>query len=866
MKTTYFVFIVILLSLSFIFTAADEPAEQKIDPKTISLEDFYQVKPYRGKQARMIAFSPDDRYLSFLWNKIDEQGYDLFVYDTRESKLKQVTSFEKMKAFDPPADRDKFKKKLAQRKQEEKKTQEKYFAQRDFLSGKDVDLTKFEKEELQKLKEELKKEKEKKKKKEAEKEKEKGDKLKKKSKKDKKKGGEKEEEEKELELWELREKLKEWQEKNKVKRGDLYPGVSSYKWAKKTNRLIFTYRGDLFQYFPGEDRIERLTLSEENERLIRYRNDEKGYYYGQREKVYLVNFNSSYIQQINPKRFAKLEEEDKNKMKIFRTSISPDDKWVMIVASKSESKAKRRKVKIMDYKKRFAKVVESDRQVGDDKRSEPEYFFYLRKIAGQNYGEAPQPLFEIPGGDTWYEFTNFYWSEDGTSYAFMTWEREKGDLKIWLGSTAAGEKPELLYEKKEQVGYEFLFYRQLKFSPDGKHLAVILNNEEGFKHLVVFNAETKEKKYLTSGRFEVNPIIGFSKDSRLLYVLADKQNPAMHSVYKVELKTGSMQRIGKTGGMHRTSVVSHQGQWLATTFGNWHKWPELFLINTQDNSEQVLTDSHRREWANLNFIKPELFNFKNRHGDTIAGMIFKPSGWEPGQKRPCIVYVYGGPLGTAHTVESDVSSPLSYMFQMLMAARHGFVTINIDTRGMTGYGRKFSEANFEQVGKPQVEDLEDLVKHIKTGFGVDVEKVGLHGWSFGGFQTLMTMLSSPGTFACGIATASVTEWENYNYWYTGNFIDKLVRGKPHMKKYSLIPLAKNLKKPLLLIHGMQDDNVLFQDTVHIYNALLKAGKETLVELFLDPEGGHGLKGVVPYKSVFKKYEAWFLRHLGTPQE
>jgi dipeptidyl aminopeptidase/acylaminoacyl peptidase len=220
-------------------------------------------------------------------------------------------------------------------------------------------------------------------------------------------------------------------------------------------------------------------------------------------------------------------------------------------------------------------------------------------------------------------------------------------------------------------------------------------------------------------------------------------------------------------------------------------------------------------------------------------------------------------MGVAHDVEIDTYSRLTYLFQMIMAAKHGYVTITIDPRGMSGYGRKFSEANFEQVGKPQVEDLEDLVKHIKTGFGVDTRRIGIHGWSFGGFQTLMTMLSSPDTFACGIAVASVTEWENYTQWYTGAFITRRVAGKPTARKYSLLPLAKNLKKPLLLIHGMQDKNVLFQDTLHIYKAFLEAGKETLVELFLDPEGGHVLSGVVPNKSVFKKFKSWFLRHLNS---
>ena len=157
-------------------------------------------------------------------------------------------------------------------------------------------------------------------------------------------------------------------------------------------------------------------------------------------------------------------------------------------------------------------------------------------------------------------------------------------------------------------------------------------------------------------------------------------------------------------------------------------------------------------------------------------MIFKPAGWRPEAKRPGIVYLYGGPVLNQHTVEGDNFSPLSYLFQMLMAAKHGYVTINIDPRGQTGYGKRFSEANFQNPGNPQ---------------------------------------------------------------------------------------AHKLSRPLLLIHGMMDDNVLYQDTLKMYNAFLGAGKEPLVELFLDPEGKHSLGGTVKYKAVYKKFESWFLRHLGT---
>ena len=835
----------------------DQNNNPTIEPTKLSFEEFYRVKPFRGKNAREIKFSPGDRYLAFLWNHYDEManrlysdsnsrsGFDLYVYDINKKNLTRVTSLEIMKPFDPPEDHEKFLKKRKQLEEEEQKLQEMFLTQKDYLDNKDINLEKFETEEIEKLKKELEEEKKK------EKDKESTDK--KDEKKDEKKDNQSD---KEKELWELRDKLKEKQEKEKVKREDLYPGVSRYAWSETAEELIFRYRGDLFRYFPAENKILRLTMTDEKEDIIAYTRDNKGYYYSKDNQVYRVNFNSSYVWQINHQ----LSKE--NKFDIINTSVCPNDRWMLIMASKMDGKPAYRDVKIMDYKKRFAEPIKEKRQVADDKRNEPTYRLLLRKINDTNYGKEPEHIFEIPGGDTWYEFSDIEWSKDGTQYAFMTWEREKGDLKIWTGLTEADKKPEVLFSMKEEIGFKGFYEDNIKFTPDGKYLLAILNTEAGFRQPVKFNLKTKEKKELLTGDFESYPIFGFSKDSKYFYVESDKEDPSWHNIYKVSVETGQMTKLGKSGVMHRDSVISHNSRWLASNFGNWDKRPELYLLDTASGQEKALTQSHSTDWDQYNFIKPEMFKYKNRHGDFIYGMIFKPEGWRPEDQRPGIVYLYGGPLNDRHTVEVDNYSVLSYMFQMFMAAKYGYVTINIDPRGQSGYGRKFSEANWQNPGINQVEDLEDLVAHIKTGFGVDTTRLGLHGWSFGGYQTLMTMFSSPDTFACGIAVASVTEWENYNSWYAGSTIDKSVRGKPTLRKYSLLPLAKNLKKPLLLVHGMVDPNVLFQDTLNVYKALLAAGKETLVDLFLDPEGDHSLGGIVQNKAVFKKFAAFFLLHLG----
>jgi dipeptidyl-peptidase-4 len=734
--------------------------------------------------------------------------------------------------------------------EEEKQLQEIFFAQIDYLENKDIDLSKFEKQELDKLKKELAEEKKKEQEKKIEEKKNEQDQ----SSKDEKK------EERELELWELRDKLQEKKEKEKLKKEDLYPGVDKYVWSETSDELIFQYRGDLFLWTPASPKIRRLTMSDEKEAIISFIHDGSGYYFSKGDNVFRVKFNSSYLQQINHQ----LDKEEK--FKIVSTEISPNDRWMLILASKQEGKPAERDVNIMSYKKRFAEPIKVKRQMADDKRNEPTYRLILRKIPGTNYGKEPEHIFEIPGGDVWYEFSDITWSKDGSKYAFMTWEREKGDLKIWLGTTTPQTKPELLFAMNDKIGFKSFYYNNIQFTPNGNYLLAILNNEAGFRQPVKFDLETKQKSEILTGNFESFPIIGSSKDSHYFYVRSDRQDPAMSSIYRVSLKTGEMTQIGKSGVMHGNSAISHNSRWLATNFGNWDQRPELYLLETTGGTTARLTDSHRRDWDQYNFIKPEIFKFKNRHGNTLSGLVFKPKGWKAEDKRPGIVYLYGGPLGRDHTVEVDNFSTLSYMFQMIMAARYGYVTIDIDPRGQSGYGRDFSEANWEQPGKPQVEDLEDLVAYIKTGFGVDTSRLGIHGWSFGGFQTLMTMFTAPDTFSCGIAVASVTQWENYNSWYAGSTIDKSVRGKPTLRKYSLIPLAKNLKKPLLLVHGMMDTNVLYQDTVNVYTALLEAGKETLVDLFLDPEGDHSLGGILQNKAIYKKFAAFFLRHLGKPGE
>jgi len=329
-------------------------------------------------------------------------------------------------------------------------------------------------------------------------------------------------------------------------------------------------------------------------------------------------------------------------------------------------------------------------------------------------------------------------------------------------------------------------------------------------------------------------------------------------------------RLSAEEGNYASVAVSDDASHVLATHADFGSPRELVAIQpSADASTTVrLTDSHPEEAHELTDAAPEYFTFENRHGQQIHGHMFKPDDWTPEDERPLLIYVYGGPLGERKMATRGSFSAPSYFFARYMAKEHGWVTATIDPRGASGYGAVFEKASFEQVGKPQTEDLVDGARWLVENAGVDEDRMALHGWSFGGFQTQMVMYTEPDVFAAGIAGAGPTEWHNYNSWYSTGTIGENRPGRTDLEEFSLLPLAKNLEGQLLLVHGVEDSNVLYQDTMRVYRELLNAGKETLVELFIDPTGGHGLGGDVDTYQRYHKYESFLLRTIGSarPEE
>lgn len=696
---------------------------------------------------------------------------------------------------------------------------------------------------------------------------------------------------------------------HKLKEAPRYSGVGSFDWSPVAQELLFASGGDVYLLRIEGMQIERLTASRESQSQVQWLPDGKGYTFMRNNALLRVRMGTHLVEQLDPptppgERIAGYE-------------LSPDGSALAFVTTKGNSPMQgSRRVSIVNYRDRFSAVQEVPRTVSDDPMPEQTVSFYVYEFAdpmaengklGRVFSHkvsGPRDIFRTPE-----------WSPDGKRIAFAVFEQKTEQVQVLVGERApveptpadkADEKDDAAKvetkENEEQgakgekgtkgdgdakakkpkvkegepesrpakVVVRFLHTGgpntpvliRPQFLADSRRL-VAITELSGFRHVHVIDPLYEQVEQLTRGRFEVYPI-ELSKDRSRLFVTATKDDPTRENVYAVSMADGSMEKLSVRDGSWSRVAVSPDGGVVLGTFATFGEVAELNIVRTATREQKALTDSHPDATKKLVVAKPTMFTFENRHGHAIHGHYFAPAGRAEGDKRPLLLYVYGGPLGGSRkTVEDGSYHSASYFFARYMTEKHGWVSCSIDPRGQSGYGGAFEKANYEQVGKPQVEDLVDAVKWCIANQGVDAKKVALHGWSFGGFQTQMCMYTEPDVFAVGIAGAGPTEWENYNAWYSQGTIGKTGTGTADLKKFSLLPLAKNLEGRLLLVHGMEDSNVLYQDTVRVYRELLKAGKEALVDLFLDPTGGHGLGGDVKTLNRYRKYEDFLVLHLGS---
>ncbi len=387
--------------------------------------------------------------------------------------------------------------------------------------------------------------------------------------------------------------------------------------------------------------------------------------------------------------------------------------------------------------------------------------------------------------------------------------------------------------------------------PDGK--AVWFHSEEsGYSHLYTVNIETGVKKALTSGSFEVYDAF-LSESTNHFYFTANVEHPGVRHFYKMPAEGGQLIRVTSGEGNHET-VLSPDEKYLAIRYSSANKPWELFIQeNKPGASKKQITTSVREEFNSYSWRMPEFITFNATDGAEVHARLYRPE--TAPEKGPAVIFVHGaGYLQNAHKWWSSYYR--EYMFHNYLVD-NGYTVLDIDYRGSAGYGRDWRTGIYRYMGGKDLSDHIDGASVLVEQYGIDPQKIGIYGGSYGGFITLMAMFTKPGIFAAGAALRSVTDWAHYNHGYTSNILNTPYEDSLAYVRSSPIYHAEGLEGALLMCHGMVDDNVHFQDIVRLSQRLIELGKEKW-ELAVYPVEPHAFtepsSWTDEYKRIFKLFE------------
>jgi dipeptidyl-peptidase 4 len=393
------------------------------------------------------------------------------------------------------------------------------------------------------------------------------------------------------------------------------------------------------------------------------------------------------------------------------------------------------------------------------------------------------------------------------------------------------------------------------------------SERSGNKHLYLYSADGKEKFPLSSGSWHVDRLLAVDEAAGLVYVAGNRDNALDKQVYALKLdgsNAANPQRITAEDGWHdATFAGDNGGSGIGLFVDSWSdpRTPIQVSVRKPDGSrvawiaENRLDDSHPYAPYRAAHIVPEFGSIKAADGQDLWYRLYKPAGFDAAKRYPVISHFYGGP--TTQLAKRDFGD----LFDQYLA-QQGYVVITLDNRGMSRRGRAFSDPINRQLGNIEVEDQRAALQWLASQPWVDGKRMGVFGWSYGGYLSLMMLGKASDLVAAAVSVAPVTEWAMYDTHYTERYLGQPKDNAEGYRKSGVLSWIEGMTSPLLLIHGMADDNVLFTNSTQLMAELQNRGKD--FDLMTYPGGKHGMSTPAMKKHVYNTIHRWFDRQLKAP--
>ncbi|HKY33813.1 MAG TPA: S9 family peptidase [Candidatus Polarisedimenticolia bacterium] len=445
------------------------------------------------------------------------------------------------------------------------------------------------------------------------------------------------------------------------------------------------------------------------------------------------------------------------------------------------------------------------------------------------------------------------WSASGSRLLVQKLDRDQTHLDLMACDPATGRCERILAESDRHwinIGDDF---KPLAAAAGGAGL-VWGAERDGWRHLYLHRADGSLLRRLTEGAWEVTELCGVDERSGWVHFVATEKDPRERHLYRIRLDGTGMRRLTRDAGWHQPLVAPGSGAFV-DTHSTETVPPVVTLRGAEGGLLETLDDAQAGRMAGVRLAAVEHLTVKARDGAELPAMMWKPPSFDPSRRHPVLVYVYGGPH--VQTATRSWGGPRGLWHHYL--ARRGVIVWTLDNRGAAGRGHAWETPLHREMGKRELSDQLDGVAWLRTQPYVDPDRIGIWGWSYGGYMTLYALTRSAETFAMGVSVAPVTDWRDYDTIYTERYMDHPGGNPDGYRASAPLTEASKLSAPLLLVHGTADDNVHMQNSVQMLDALIAAGRP--VEFALYPGKGHGIAGREARLHLFRAITSFVEAHL-----
>ena len=431
-------------------------------------------------------------------------------------------------------------------------------------------------------------------------------------------------------------------------------------------------------------------------------------------------------------------------------------------------------------------------------------------------------------------FTNIAWSPDSKTIYMLELNRAQNDCRLVSYDATTGDRLAELYRETSDKYVEPL--HPIQFLPWDETSFIMQSQKDGYNHLYLFNTNGEELRQLTKGPWVVLEVLGFNKKQKTIIFKANKEHPLQHRLYSVSMK-GEIKQLETVDGVHN-GQLSPSGNFLIDRFSTPTRPRVIDVVDINQKTPRHKTLLEAEDpWAG--YQQPIFESGSIKAADSITDLYYrmvKPADFDPEKTYPTVIYVYGGP----HANNIQASWHWASRSWETYMAQKGYIVFILDNRGSQYRGRDFEQATFHQLGQIEMQDQMKGVEYLRTLPYIDMSRLGVHGWSYGGYMTISLMTNYPDVFKVGVAGGPVIDWKWYEVMYGERYMGTPENNPEGYAKTSLLSKAGNLKGKLQIITGYNDNTVVPQHCLSFIDACIKAG--TQPDFFAYPGEEHNMRG------------------------